>query len=184
MSLSVDLNDQFVNLNEEVFDIALRITPTPPENFALRKICKIHWVYCASKQYLAQKGVPNSMDELINHDCLINPNISHAWKYPDNNIRSIKINNTILANSTLALVQAALNHQGIVYLPTYMLGEYIKSNELIPLFQSNCTNEKTAYNLYALYHPTKYHDPKIRSFIDFLVNKFQQSVPWDEWMYN
>ncbi|WP_038909464.1 LysR substrate-binding domain-containing protein, partial [Yersinia pestis] len=39
--LSVDLNDQLVNLNEEHFDIALRITSIPPPNFAIRRICTI-----------------------------------------------------------------------------------------------------------------------------------------------
>lgn len=184
VSLSVDLNDQLVNLNEENFDIALRITATPPDNFALRKICPINWVYCASAQYLEQKGIPETIKDLDDYDCLINPNISHAWQFKDenNNVISVKGNNTILANSTLALVQAALTHQGIVYLPTYMLGEHLKAKELIPLFLPKYDKENTTYNLYALYCPSKYHDPKIRSFIDFLVDQFENDVFWDEWM--
>ncbi|WP_392561640.1 hypothetical protein RHO12_10990 [Orbus sturtevantii] len=60
----------------------------------------------------------------------------------------------------------------------------LKSKELIPLFQSDYAKDKSNYNLYALYCPSKYHDPKIRSFIDFLVEKFQDNIPWDEWINN
>lgn len=186
VSLSIDLNDQLVNLNEENYDIALRITATPPNNFSLRKICPINWVYCASARYLEKKGIPLTIKELEDYDCLINSNIFHAWKFKDenDNVISVKGNNTILANSTLALVQAALNHQGIVYLPTYMLGEHLKAKELIPLFLPKYEKENTTYSLYALYCPSRYHDPKIRSFIDFLVEKFKTDVFWDEWMHD
>lgn len=182
VNLSIDLNDQLVNLNEENYDIALRITETPPTNFAIRKISEIRWIYCGSAEYFNRKGTPKTIAELENHDCLVNPNVSHAWQDKDENGNCIplKIVPVIQANSSLALLEAALNNQGIVCLPVYLLGEYIKSKALIPILLSHYLRE-SSYNLYALYNPSKYNDPKIRSFIDFLVYKFEEHVPWDEW---
>ena len=183
VSLSVDLNDQIINLNKEDFDIALRITETPPTNFAIRNICKINWVYCGSKIYFERRGIPTSLEDLEHHDCLINPNVLDNWHYTDDDGKShpLKINSRIEVNSTLGLLHAALHHQGIVSLPTYMLGDYIANGELIPVLLENNTR-KLEYSLYALYHPGHYQDPKVRSFIDFIVEKIPLNPPWDKWM--
>lgn len=183
VSLSVDLNDQNVNLNEENIDIALRITAHPPINFAIREICKINWVYCGSKIYFAQRGIPKTLKDLEEHDCLINPNVSDNWQYLDDNgdSKALKINNVIEVNSTLGLLEAALHHQGIVSLPTYMLGDYIANQELIPVLLDYNVKEHE-YSLFALYHPGHYQDPKIRSFIDFLVEEISDEPFWDDWM--
>lgn len=182
VNLSVNLNDDLINLNEENIDIALRITQTPPVNFSIRKICVINWVYCASPQYLKKFGIPETISELSNHHCLVNPNTLDVWE--DNAKQQeepLKIKGVIEANSSLALLEAALNHQGIVCLPTYILGDYIKSKQLKPILLSHISIDK-GFNLYALYSPSKYSDPKVRSFIDFLVEKIQNHITWDDWM--
>ena len=183
VTLSVDLNDQNVNLNEENFDIALRITAHPPTNFALRKICKINWVYCASRDYFARRGVPQRLEDLEQHDCLINPNVSDNWRYQNVNgsFSALKVNSIIEVNSTLGLLQAALHHQGIVSLPPYMLGDSIARGELVPVLTEYSAREND-YSLYALYHPGHYQDPKVRSFIDFLVESIGENPDWDRWM--
>lgn len=183
VSLFVDLNDQNVNLNEENFDIALRITANPPTNFALRKICNINWVYCASRDYLERRGVPKTLEELEEHDCLINPNVCDNWVYQDSEGRSrpLQGNSVIEVNSTLGLQHAALQHQGIVSLPTYMLGDHITNGRLVPVLTEYNIKEHE-YSLFALYHPGHYQDPKIRSFIDFLVENITDRPVWDEWL--
>lgn len=183
VTLSVDLNDQNINLNEENVDIALRITAHPPANFALREICKIHWVYCGSKVYFEQCGQPATLAELAEHDCLINPNVSDIWRFTDENghLHNLKVRHTIEVNSSLGLLEAALHHQGIVCLPTYMLGDYIIRGELIPVLMDYVTKEHD-YRLFALYNPVHYLDPKIRSFIDFIVSSITDTPAWDQWM--
>lgn len=183
VTFAVDLNDELVNLNEEVFDIALRITATPPPNFATRRICHIHWIYCASHGYLAKRGTPKTIEELEYHDCLVNPNVSDVWRYTDGEQRQVplKIKDAVQANSSLGLVHAALADQGIVCLPTYMLGDYIRSKQLVPIL-SDYSAKEMDYGLYALYYPSKYNDPKVRSFIDFLLEEITINPPWDDWM--
>lgn len=183
VTLSVDLNDQIVNLNEENMDIALRITAHPPTNFAIREICKINWVYCASKTYFERRGIPKTLADLENHDCLINPNVSDNWYYLDEqgHSQALKINNIIQVNSSLGLLEAALHHQGIVNLPTYMLGDYIAKGELLPVLLDHAAKEQE-YSLFALYHPGHYQDPKVRSFIDFIVERISTQPFWDQWM--
>ncbi|MCW2255821.1 DNA-binding transcriptional LysR family regulator [Providencia alcalifaciens] len=183
VSLSVDLCDTLINLNEVDFDIALRITNHPPDNFALRKICNINWVYCGSRVYFERYGIPQSPSDIAQHNCLINPNIPDTWRMTDKSGHAypLEINNMIEVNSSLGLLEAARCHQGIVCLPTYMLGNYIETGELIPVLL-DYNPKSTPFALYALYHPAHIHAPKIRTFIDFLVEKIPARPHWDQWM--
>ncbi|WP_016256929.1 LysR substrate-binding domain-containing protein, partial [Yersinia pestis] len=134
------------------------------------------------KEYLMKRGVPATIEDLEQHDCLVNPNVSDAWLYKSTEGESVplKIKNTVQANSSLGLLHAALHHQGIVCLPTYMLGDYITSGKLVPILLDYNAKDKE-YGLYALYYPSKYNDPKIRSFIDFMLDELSMDVPWDKW---
>ena len=183
VDLLIDLNDQLVNLNEVDVDLALRITYSPPQNYATRKLCVINWAYCASPEYLEERGEPQTLKDLEEHDCLVYPRISDAWKYVDDegSIKDLRIRNVIQANSSTILLQAALMHQGIVYLPTYVLGDYIQSGRLKPLLMNERINLHKYY-LYALYFPSRYREPKVRTFIDFILAKLSPSPPWDVWM--
>ncbi|XKM13029.1 LysR family transcriptional regulator [Orbaceae bacterium ac157xtp] len=183
VTLSVDLNDHLVNLNEENFDIALRISDEVPQNFVCHKICDIHWVYCATQEYWNKKGIPKCVEDLENHDCLVNPSVDHAWRKqePNGNFVPLNIKNVIQANSSLALLAAALNHQGIVCLPTYIISQHVYTKKLIPVL-TPCYNEENAYHLYAINIQSKFNNPKIKSFIHFLTKKFEHGVFWDEWM--
>ncbi len=185
VDLVVDMNDQLVNLNETDIDLALRITYSPPQNYATRKICPVNWAYCASPEYLRNKGEPQTLHDLEKHDCLVYPRISDAWKYLDSNgtLRELNIKNVIQANSSSVLLQAALMHQGIVYLPTYVLGDAIQSGKLKPLLMRQRINVHE-YSLYALYFPSRYRDPKLRTFIDFILATLSPQAPWDRWMFD
>lgn len=183
VNLFVDMNDQLLNLNEESFDIALRITPVPPDNYSVRKICDIHWVYCCSREYLEKNGEPLLISDLESHTCLINPNVSDTWRYKfvDDEAQPLTLHKTIMMNSSIGLLHAALQGQGIVCLPTYLLNQYIESKELVPILLNHAPKQQQ-YGLYVLYHPTKYSVLKIRSFIDFFKEKITREPYWDDWM--
>ncbi len=176
VELILDLDDHLTNLNENNVDIALRITATPPQNYAARKLSKISWLYCASPDYLARKGSPTKRTELASHECLIYPGLTPALRY--NDIASphpqcaIKPRTPVQANSSLLLLKAALSGQGIAWLPSYLISQHIDAGALVPLKLDG----KYAYpthSLYALYFPSKFRNPKVRSFIDFLVEENQ-----------
>lgn len=177
VEINIDLNDDFVNLNGSNIDIALRIAQNPPQNYATKKFTDIHWVYCASKQYLEKRKVPETKLDLLEHHHLIYPKITPSFIL--NNHHKGLIKSPIIANSSLALLKGVLAHQGIAYLPTYLVGEHLLNGQIIPIKIDNCLTYKT-HTLYALYFPCKYPNPKIRSFIDFLSTLITDPY-WDKW---
>lgn len=181
VDLHMDLNDQFVNLNEKRIDIALRITASPPQNYAVRKLATIRWAYCASKEYLDRKGFPKTSNELYKHDYLVYPGITPEFKkFDGNNIVKPRI--PIQANSSLILLKSVLESQGIAYLPTYLIGDAISKGNILPLrLDGKLTYDM--HNLYALYFPSKFSNPKVRSFIDFLIDSLSPVPSWEDWDY-
>ncbi|WP_420286916.1 LysR family transcriptional regulator [Enterobacter sp. BNK-9] len=180
VELILDLDDHLINLNENNVDIALRITATPPQNYAARKLSKISWMYCASPAYLQRMGTPTKRIELNSHECLVYPGLTPTLR-TDKPLQhshcDIKAKTPVQANSSLILLKAALLGQGIAWLPSYLIGKHIANGELLPLKLDG----KYAYpthSLYALYFPSKFRNPKVRSFIDFLVEEKQ---PWNAW---
>lgn len=180
INLYINLNDNLINLNETNFDLALRISRDAPQNYAMRKLAPIRWVYCATAAYLKKKGIPTKRTELISHDCLIYPGLTPTIKVMDEHIHQLK-NEPIQANSSLVLLKFVLENQGIAYLPSYLISDHVQKGELTPLLLDGNISCDT-HSLYALYFPCKYSNPKVRSFIDFLVSEMQPIPVWDIWI--
>lgn len=171
INVNIKLSDSLVNLNEEDYDIALRIVSLPPENFSLRYLCPIDWIYCASTEYLAQHVRPEKIEDLRYHQLLIYPEMNPILKKMDD-ITPLK---SIKSNCSLFSLQAVLNHKGIAYLPLYLLEDEIKHKRIEPLKLTEQLIFHT-HHLYALYFSSRHNSPKIRLFIDFLLEKFNQQA--------
>jgi len=181
----LDLSDGFVNLNEADFDIALRITSSPPINQAMRKLSTINWSYCASPEYIERHGTPQSIADLGNHHLLSYPGLTPDIRFTNERglTSHLKVRTPIQANSSLILMEAALQNQGIAYLPTYLLGKHIDVGDMVPITLGDSVTHAT-HGLYALYFPSRYSNPKVRTFIDFMLGKLQPIPSWDQWLNN
>lgn len=79
------------------------------------------------------------------------------------------------------LLKSVLEDQGVAYLPTYLIGDHIQKEEITPLILDGTIACET-HALYALYFPSKYSNPKVRSFIDFTVAELGPVPTWDSWI--
>lgn len=183
VDVQVVLDDRFANLGEEKFDIALRITSDKNWPYSARKLAPIQWIYCASPAYLAQHGTPCCPDDLIlpgKHRCLVYPEMTQhgAWTYwYEGELQEVQVHGGLECNSSLALVTAALNHKGIACLPTYVASGYVLDGKLEILFPSY--RAASVHTLYAMYFQSRYTNPLIRTFIDFIVREITPYPPWD-----
>src|SRR5581483_1107867 len=70
VEVDVIMNDRFVDLVDEGFDVAVRIGHLEDSSLVARKLAPVRRVVCASPAYLAARGTPTSPEELKAHDCL------------------------------------------------------------------------------------------------------------------
>lgn len=180
VNADIILDDRYVNLSEENFDVALRITADTHWGYAARKLACIRWLYCASPEYLANHADIDHPQDLTHHACLVYPamTLDGAWTFRrDEHTQHIKVTPRLTSNSSLALRESTLEHRGIACLPTYLVAADISKGHLrvvVPKYRA-----AIVHTLYAMYYRSKYENPLIRSFIDFLANEFGDTPPWE-----
>ncbi|MFJ9989382.1 LysR family transcriptional regulator [Pseudomonas putida] len=180
VDVNLALEDRRVNLAEEKYDVALRITSDTNTLYAARKLATIRWIYCASADYLGAHDPVRCPADIAGQACLVYPQMTrdNRWSFiKGDSVSQVQVKARLSSNSSLALLEAALAGQGIACLPAYLVAEHIVRQRLkivLPAYHSD-----VQHTLYAMYYRSKYANPLVRSFIDFLVGEFGDSSPWE-----
>jgi len=180
VDIDLVMNDRFVDLVDEGFDVAVRIGTLANSSLIARRLAPIRRVVCASPEYLRQRGFPKTPDDLKAHICLPNTNISrlHEWRFqtPDGKSWPVEIRGRLSANNGDALRVAALKGLGLTFLPTFIAGADLKTGALVPVLEAFVPQDMT---LNAVYPHARHLSPKVRAFVDFLIQRFGPEPYWD-----
>jgi DNA-binding transcriptional LysR family regulator len=176
------LNDRAVDLLEEGFDVAIRVrTSLPDSSLIARRLAPVRRVLCAAPDYLERYGCPEQPEDLVRHRCLIYSLSTSPteWTFTlrgTNEPQPVKVPAYFTANSSIALREALLAGSGIALVPTFVVGPDIREGRLrtvLPQFES------PGHTMYALYPSARHLSPKVRSFVDFLVERYGDEPDWD-----
>jgi DNA-binding transcriptional LysR family regulator len=183
--LQVDLGmtDSYVDLVEEGIDVAVRIGALQDSSLVARKLAPTRRVLCASPVYLQKHGRPEKPEDLRNHNCLFYKFSGGraVWRFRDKaGEHAIEIDGNLRTNNADALQTAALAGVGIVVLPLFMVGPDIKRGALEVVFREvEFAMLSLDSDIWAVYPYGRHQSPKVRAFIDFLVERFRPIPPWD-----
>lgn len=176
VSLDITLNDRVVDLVEEGFDVAIRITGRLDPQLVARRLATTRMVLCASPGYLTAHGTPLHPSELSAHAVFAYSYFATGddWSFqgPDG-AATVRVDPRIHTNSGDTCRAAALEDQGIVLQPDFLVGADLARGTLVELMPQYRSIELGVYAVYA----TRKHMPmKTRRLIDFLVKEFADSV--------
>lgn len=181
VQVALAVTDRVVDLVEEGFDLAIRVGPQRDSSLIARKIGSARRVVCGSPSYLGKAGTPKVPADLANHNCLTfrsHPG-SNLWRFRGpQGASEVRVSGSLFANNGEALCAAAVAGLGLILLPEWLVGIEMRRDELrevLPEFQ--VVPEATP--LYALYPHQRHLPPKVRAFIDFLVERFAARYEWD-----
>ncbi|WNH54602.1 LysR family transcriptional regulator [Stenotrophomonas oahuensis] len=165
------LVDRMVNLVEERVDVAVRISRAIDPNLIARPLARCHSVLCASPAYLAAHGAPATADALAAHNCLTHHYVGKSvWQLQrDGRTVSVAVGGNISANEASLLVEAVRAGAGIAMLPIYQIGPLLESGELVQVLPDYELDEM---GLHAVYASRRQLPAVMRSFLDFLVERF------------
>lgn len=179
LKVELILTDRFVDPLEEGADVTLRIGTPADSSLIARRIAPGRLALVASPEYLAKHGTPESPADLIDHRCLSYGHTTsmQRWHLTDKGEPiSIAIGACLSSNNGDVLRDAAVQGIGIANLPTFIVGDDIATGRLMSVLPENRPADLT---IHALYAPNRYLAAKTRVFIDFLVDRFGKSPPWD-----
>ena len=181
VTFDLNLNDRRIDLLQEGVDLAIRIGRLSDSSLIARRLFDARTVVAASRDYLEEHGVPQTPQDLQQHNCLVYGNLAEPgrWSYndEDGNRQSVEVNVTMTASSGDFLTKAACQGLGVVILPTFIAGESVRRNELVPILQDV---EWPSTPAYAVYPPARHLSYRVRELIDFLVKEFSGVPHWDE----
>jgi len=189
--LEIDLvmDDRHINLVEQGYDLAVRAGDMPDSNLIARPLAPLHSVVCAAPVFLQafEQQYQQALDQpplLAKANCITYSYSSNAdiWQFDSSEANKhshkIKVSGNYRVNNSAALKQALIAGMGIGRLPTFIVGDAIKRGELVALFQDYKMPSKS---LYAVYPERQYLPTKVRAFLDFLIEKLGQDIPyWDK----
>lgn len=176
------LQTSYADLIEEGFDLAIQLDELQDSSLIARSLGTSQRVVCGAPAYFKKHGTPKTPEDLKNHNCLVNVSLSPRdhWQFtiPGGESLTVKVSGSLQANVADALRIAALSGLGLVILPTYMVGQDIRKNRL----QAVLTEYVPApLEIHAVYPHRKHLSAKVRTFVDFLHERFHPKPYWEEW---
>ena len=165
LEVKLNLSNQKLDLVDEGYDLAIRLGHLEDSSMMAKKLSSRTQYVCASPNYLATYGLPHSLSELDQHNCLIGT--MDYWRFQENGkARNVRVKGSLSCNSGHALVDAAIKGIGIVQLPDYYVQPFIEAGELTPLLEQNRQPEE---GIWALYPQNRHLSPKVRMLLDHLT---------------
>jgi DNA-binding transcriptional LysR family regulator len=180
--LRVDLvcNDRLVDLIEDGFDVALRLTHALPDSSLIaRRLAVSEMLLVASPAYLQQHGNPQQPADLVRHNCLTyslaqKPNEFH-FAAADGTPHPVIVRGNLQANTGIALRAAALAGLGIAASGSFIVHEDLRRGDLVHVLPTFTLKPR---ELYVLYPQNRHLSPKVRAFVEFAGNWYL-TPRWD-----
>lgn len=175
LQLQVILNDRHVDLVGESFDMALRIGALPDSTLIARRLGELRMVACCSPSYLRTHGQLLSPEDLKRHDCLLyGREAKTGWPFTvDGAQRTFEVRGPLLSNNGEVVRDAAIAGLGIALLPRFIVGEALRSGELVAVLERQAPKPLP---ISAIYPQHRQQSTNICAFVEFLEGHYARMM--------
>jgi DNA-binding transcriptional LysR family regulator len=163
--------DRFVDLIAEGYDCAIRVGYLEDSSLIARRICPVYGKLVASPDYVKAHGAPETPEELVAHQALMQG--TEAWQLTDGDkVITVRPQGRFKADNGTALLAAATAGLGIAYLPDWLTDEHVVSGALVPILTRHPLPPAGAY---VLRSPGQHPARKIRVLTELLIEHCDRS---------
>lgn len=175
LRLEVSFTDRMVDLIEEGFDVALRITTHLADSSLIAaRIAGFRRIVCASPGYLARAGTPGTPAELGEHACLVYTRSAEprVWTFEDveGERHRVEVSGPFDLDSSIAMREPLLAGTAIALVPSFVVGEELASGRLVEILSGFSAPPVT---LWALHAQSRHLSPKVRALVGHLRGQVQ-----------
>lgn len=177
VTLSLISSESFINLIERKVDVAIRVGNLTDSSLRARLLFISYRKLVATPAYLAEFGMPTSVADLAQHQCLgfVETPRLNRWPIADKNGDLYDITPGISSNSGETLKQLCLGDQGIACLSDFMVNKEIADGAFVELLAEQSVPVEMPFN--AVYYSDLGVSQRVRAFIDFL-SEWVKDQPW------
>lgn len=177
--LDLVVSDAVVDPVKSGMDCALQIFPPATTDLIARGLFPVRRVFCATPHYLREHGCPRNPRDLLNHKLGLYssyPTRDHWTFYHTDETITMHLRAALLTNSVHLLREYALEHAGIVCVPTLVAADAILHGDLQVVIPQH---QLSSFWLSAVYARTSRNAFKLRLFIEHITSNFGKTPPWD-----
>lgn len=183
LDLTLDLDDRYVDILSGGYDLGVRVGRLYDSSLMARHIAPSRRVLVCSPDYARRNGVPETIEDIQQHDCICygSASIAPYWQFVPSKEgeppRQIVVRGRVHLNNGESMRDAAIAGLGIATLPVFIAANALRDGKLIELLPES---PPTADTIHAVYPQTRYVSRAVRALIDTLVAAFEKAPPWEE----
>ncbi|MDB5607261.1 MAG: putative transcriptional regulatory protein LysR family [Bradyrhizobium sp.] len=171
VKVDLSMGERTIDLIDEGFDVAIRLTPPPDSSLVVRALATWRHVLCCSPAYLEKHGPLRQLSELADHNCVRHVLYTYGddWHFVDRkgSPASVRVSGNLISNSGETLRTAALQGIGISLAAGFLIADDLEQGRLVRLLPDYRPVELSMNAVY----PHRHHlSTKVRSFIDLLAH--------------
>jgi DNA-binding transcriptional LysR family regulator len=170
IDIKLELTERVVDLVEENIDVAIRSGRLPDSTMIAKRLAFNNFLLCASPQYLASKGTPDSPEDLVAHQCIrYGYSRWKDWYLMAEERTKLTINKAISVNSVNGQKQLVLNDTGLALMPFWAVKNELADGSIAQVMPEHIFSPYEELSAtYAIYLKRDLISPKTRAFLDFL----------------
>ena len=180
VEFALNFTDRVVDMVGEGYDLAVRMGELEDSTLRVRKIGAARRYLCASPRYLDRAAALERPEDLAGHNCLIfrtHPGYN-VWRFKSGGRTvDVRASGNFSANSGTALINAARDARGPVLAPEWLVGPFLANGELVEVLPKHPpVPDRTP--VYAVHPYQRFVPPKVKTFVDYLVNRYGEGYDW------
>lgn len=180
LRIQLTLSESVVNMVEEEVDVAVRTGNLPDSSLIARKLGNTRRIVAASPIYIERHGIPRRPDDLNDHNCLqFNMATTfNKWEFHEKGrTKLVEINGNYETNNATALHRAARAGVGLIRTANFIIAEDLRVGTLKAVLAEFESGKDIG--IYAVYPHNRHLSPKVRVFVDLLVETFASNPEWN-----
>ncbi len=165
--------DRVVNLVDEGVDIAVRIGELPDSSLQAIRVGRVRRVICASPDYLARQGTPQTPDELTAHTIVSASGVTPTpeWRLVENGApKLVKLQPRMTTTTNDSAVAAAVAGFGLTRLMSYQVAEHVREGRLQIVLSEF---ETAPLPVHLVHREGRHASQKARAFLDLAIERLR-----------
>lgn len=179
VQISFNLTDHVVDLVREGYELGIRIGGVLDPSFVAVRLATNRRVVCGTPDYFARCGVPRTLEELAQHNCLafnLQGGQQRGWYFQkEGKPVTVKVNGNLDCNDGELLHRWASEGLGLAWRSTWEIQAQLAAGELVTVLDEFALPD---YDIMAVYMQQRHLPARVRSFIDTLKAVYAQPGYW------
>jgi LysR family transcriptional regulator for bpeEF and oprC len=176
IELMIGLTDRPVDLIQEGVDCVIRTGALADSSLVAKRIGLLHWVTCATPEYLQFHGTPKTIAELDKHRAVNyfssgTGRVSPFYFSVDGKDTPVQMQGNIAVNQSEAYLSCGLEGLGLLQLSAYNVIPHLESGRLVSVLQDV---QASPLPVSLMFPHNRHLSPTVRAFVDWASEVFEQ----------